>query len=86
VIGIGSIFVVRDGLTTGQASTAAVIYSAGSKVYRSSSPVEYWIMMGIASIACVGGIVGSIFMSIGVVVDYIKKLARQKKNEPTSQP
>jgi len=79
VIGISNIFIVRDELTTGQAYRVSVVFGDGTKVSRSGSPVQYWYMVGMTSLACAGGIGGGLWVPISTVMDYRKKLARQRK-------
>jgi Zn-dependent protease len=90
VIGIPGISILHNELTTGQVYRVSVVFGDGTLVSRSRSPVEYWVMMVPQGIGFASAIVFGIWGPISTVIDYRKKLARQKKekmkkNEPTSQ-
>ena len=78
-VGINGISIVREALATGSVYTFGIILDNTTMIYRDSSPEGYWLMIGIYMIAVVGGIGLGIFNLIGVIIAYIKKLARQRK-------
>ena len=84
-IGINGISITREALATGRTYSVGVILNDTSMIYRSSSPVAYWAMIGLYSFSLVGIPLG-IFVPISVVINYIKKLARQKKEREMRQP
>jgi hypothetical protein len=80
-VGISGAQVLYEGLKTGGVYRMTVVFGDSNMVYRSSSPVGYWTMMGIYSIGCVGGTGLGILMPIYNIRAYIKKLARQKREK-----
>ena len=83
-VGISNVSTVREGLTTGRVYSVAVVFGVNNMVYKSSSPVEYWIMMGIYSIACVGGIGFGLLTPLFNIRAYIRKLTRLEGGRGTS--
>jgi phosphate/sulfate permease len=77
-VGMSGISVVREGLKTERVYSVAVVFGNGNKVYKGSSPIEYWTMIGLYSAACIGGFGLGICVPISNVKAYVKKRARQK--------
>ena len=80
-IGIYGIFIVRDALDSGRIFTFGIILNDTTMVSRSDDPIEYWAMVSFMSLTVIGCIPIGIFVPINVTIDYIKKLARQKKEK-----
>jgi hypothetical protein len=70
---------VLEELKTGQAYSLAVIFANGTKVYRDSSPMAFWINVGFHIFSFVMMILLSILMPCEAVIDYKRKVAEQKK-------
>jgi hypothetical protein len=77
-VGVGSIATVREGLETGQVYSVGVVFNYNEMIHKSTSPVYYWIMMGIFGVGCVGGIGLGVFVPISTVRAFVKRLAREK--------
>jgi len=84
VVGVSNVTTVREGLSTGQVYSAGVVIGFDEKVHRDASPIEYWTLMGIYSLACVGSIGLGICVPFANIRAYIRKLARQKRERAMS--
>ena len=78
-IGIYGIFVVRDALDSGRTYTFGIILNDTAMVSRSDNPIKYWAMVSFMSLTVIACIPLGIFGTINIIIAYIKKLARQKK-------
>jgi hypothetical protein len=78
-IGVSSISTVREALATGRIYSVGIIFDDKRMVCKNNSPTEYWTMVGLIMICCVGGIGFGIGVPIANIRAYIKKLARQKR-------
>jgi len=76
---INGIFIVRDALATGQTYFFGIIINNTTMVSKSNIPGAYWAVVGFCMVTIVWGIPLAIFNLIGVIINYIKKLARQKR-------
>jgi hypothetical protein len=85
-IGICGISSVHGALAAGRIYSVGIILNDTTMIYRSSSPVAYWAMISFLLVTIVVVIPLGIFVPISVVINYIKKLARQKKSNTTHQP
>ncbi len=81
VVGICNIAPVREALATGQAYTVGIILDDTTMIYRSNSPGEYWVMIGIYFLGTTAMIGFGIWMPIFVIIDYGKKLARLQREK-----
>jgi hypothetical protein len=70
--GIFAIFAVKDGLKTGQVYSLAIVLGSGAKVYRSSSPAEYWFIIMFYIFSGIAGFFVGFFMLIQSVYKLIK--------------
>ena len=77
-IGVGSGFTALGGLTTGWKYSFGIVFNDTTKIYRSSSPTAYWIMIGFYTFTCLAGIIIGIMTAIENIKQY-KKTAEQKK-------
>lgn len=80
-VGIYTISIVREALATGRIYSVFIIMDDRTMIYRTDSPEAYWGMIGVFSSSIVLGIGIGIFAPIGTTIAYIKKLARQKKEQ-----
>ena len=84
-IGIYGIFVVHDAWETGRTYTFGIILNDTAMVSRNDDPIEYWAMVIFMSLTGIVCIPLSIFVPINGTIDYIKKLARQKREKETGR-
>ena len=84
--GICNIPHVSEALATGRAYSLGIIFDNTTMIYRSNSPGAYWVMIGLYILGTAAGVGSGIWMLISMIIDYIKKLARQKKARTSHQP
>jgi hypothetical protein len=78
-VSLSNISNVHEGLETGRVYSVGIIFDAKRMIYRSNSPIEYWVTMGFYIFSLVASFGFGIVMPIGIIGAYTKKLARQKK-------
>jgi hypothetical protein len=79
--GIYGIPVVMDEIKAGWAYSLGVIFNNATKIYRSSSPMAFWMNIGLLMFGFVMAIALGIFILCGVVIDHKRKAAAVAKEK-----
>jgi hypothetical protein len=73
VLAILSAPTLLEELKSGQSYSVAVIFANGTKVFRTGSPISFWLNMGTQILGFVIFIFFGIFIFCGVMIDYKRK-------------
>lgn len=79
--GIYAFPVVLDEIKTGAAYSPGVVFGDSTKVYENTSPIAFWVSVGLPMASFVAMIILSIFTLCGVVIDHKRKVAAAAKEK-----
>jgi len=77
-LGVYGIFVTYEGLKSGQVYSPAIILGIKTAIYRTGSPVAYWVVIAIYVFSCMAGLCLGLLAPIETMAAYRKKRARQE--------
>lgn len=79
-MGIHSGISAGDGLKTAWTYSFGIILNDTTKIYRSSSPTEYWLMIGSLFVFCLVMLVVGPMLAIEIIKPYKKKRTQKKRD------
>jgi hypothetical protein len=72
---------LMDEVRSGWTYSLGVVFDNSTKIYRSSSPIAFWIHVGFFVSSCALMIALAIFTFVGVVIDHRRKVAAAAKEK-----
>jgi hypothetical protein len=77
--GIYGVPAMMEELKTGQTYSLAVIFGDGTKIFRSSSPVAFWMNVGFFILSFASAIILGIWVLFGTIIDCKRRAAKKKR-------
>jgi hypothetical protein len=72
---------LMDEVRSGWTYSLGVVFDNTTKIYRSSSPIAFWVHVGFFMSSCVLMIALAIFTFVGLVIDHKRKVAAAAKEK-----